>query len=490
MRKFIAVLPVALVSLTSLSVYADKIGVAETNDKAQIMSVKGEFYSPPKSATPPRAEQFVGFVPETRVTRVQALAPTFDKIEIARDENSQFEKRPGLRRGNDSRSDAESRNDFRGHQIGLPVDMPASVAASVAPGALQWSPDATGGVTARFDVTSPGAKALRLGFRVGNVPDGAVLRFAGSGEPARVFSAAADGLADSEGEYWSPIVMGETVQVEVQLASSADRGAFELKLMGASHLFADPSRPNADLQRAISKAGSQSCEVNVVCSPDAAVAQTAAAVARMVYTKGGSSFLCTGTLLNDTDPNTQRSHFYTANHCISTARVAGTLQTFWNYQSSTCGGTTSAQSTTLTGGAFLRATDFNSDITLLELKEPPPAGALFAGWNASALANNSAIIGVHHPAGDIKKLSLGTMTNNAAPGFDGKRGTYYQVVWNSGVTEGGSSGSGIFTKSGAGNYELRGGLLGGSSFCTAQSSPDIYSRLDLKFDLLRPFLAP
>jgi hypothetical protein len=210
----------------------------------------------------------------------------------------------------------------------------------------------------------------------------------------------------------------------------------------------------------------------------------------MVYTKGGSSFLCTGTLLNDTDKSTQRPFFYSANHCISTSTVANTLQTFWNYQSTTCGGTSPGTFTTRTGGAFLRVTDFNSDITLLELKEAPPSGALYAGWNARTAATGASIIGIHHPAGDIKKISLGSITNNDAPAFGGRTGRYYQVTWSSGVTEGGSSGSGIFTKSSSGSYQLRGGLLGGSSFCTSPTSPDVYSRMDLKFSLLQPFLAP
>jgi lysyl endopeptidase len=477
MRKLFAALPLAVLSL---AVNANKIDVAETGAENQTLSVEGEVYVAPKSELSRRIEQFVGFIPEYRVTRVQVLAPTFDKIEVAREENSRFEKRPDLR----------ERNEFRGHQIGLPAIVSDSAASVVAPKALHWMPDSTGGVVARFDVTSPGAKALRLGFAVGNVPDGAALRFVGSADPSNVFAASADGLADSEGQYWSPVVLGDTVQVEVQLASMNDREAFELSLMGASHLFADPTRTDSELQKAISKAGSQSCEVNIVCSSDTAAKATAAAVARMVYTTSGGSFLCTGTLLNDTVTTTSRPFFYTANHCISTSTVANTLQTFWNYQATTCGGTSPGTFTTRTGGAFLRATDFNSDITLLELKEAPPSGALFAGWNAGTLANNSGIVGIHHPAGDVKKISLGTMTNNGAPGFGGKTGAYYQVVWRSGVTEGGSSGSGIFTKSSSGSYQLRGGLLGGSSFCTAQSSPDIYSRMDLKFSILQPYLAP
>jgi lysyl endopeptidase len=381
--------------------------------------------------------------------------------------------------------------DERAQQIGLPAYMSETASRGLAPNALTWLPDGLGGAVARFDVTSAEAKAIRLGFNVGNVPRGATLRFVGNAENNRVFAVSGADIAGTEdGEYWSPIVLGDTISVEIQLRSLRDRNQLELEVFGASHLFANPAQNDNDLLKA-TKAGSASCEVNIACSSDSAAKAVAAAVMRLVFTKGGSSFLCTGTLLNDTDTATTRPYIYSANHCISTSTVANTLQTFWNYQSSTCGGTSSGPSTTLAGGAFLRVTDFNSDITLMEMKQPPPSGALFAGWNAGTVANNTGIVGIHHPAGDIKKISLGTMTNNNVQSFGGRTSPYYQVVWNSGVTEGGSSGSAIFTKSStSGKYQLRGGLLGGSSFCDAQSAPDVYSRMDLKFNLLQPFLAP
>ena len=493
MRKLITAIPFAIFSLSALStIAAERIdatsgasgGSGGSGADNFVTSVESEVYYAPLDKRALPAERFVGFTPAHMVSRVSLIAPIQAEVKQARLDNVRYEKR-----GNPATDDAVPQE--RAQQIGLPAFIGEAASRRLAPGALIWLPDGIGGAVARFDVTSADAKAIRLGFSVGNMPRGATLRFVGSAENDRVFTVpGADISAAEEGEYWSPIVLGDTISVEVQLRSFRDRGSLELEVFGASHLFANPAQDDNDLLKA-TKAGSASCEINIVCSADAAAKAVAAAVTRLIFTKSGSSFLCTGTLLNDTDTTTTRPYIYSANHCISTSTVANTLQTFWNYQSATCGGTSSGPFTTLAGGAFLRVTDFNSDITLLEMKQAPPSGALFAGWNAGTVANNTSIVGIHHPAGDIKKISLGTMNNNNAPGFDGKTGTYYQVVWNSGVTEGGSSGSAIFTKSStSGSYQLRGGLLGGSSFCNAPTSPDIYSRMDLKFNLLQPFLAP
>lgn len=67
--------------------------------------------------------------------------------------------------------------------------------------------------------------------------------------------------------------------------------------------------------------------------------------------------------------------------------------------------------------------------------------------------------------------------------------------WLSGTTEGGSSGSAIFTAGPAG-YALRGRLYGGSATCANTGSlatpgnRDYYSRFDVAFPAIRQFLAP
>lgn len=495
MRKLIISIPLVMLSLTAAAAdRAAMISQAEnpanspsSSVTSAVTSTDSEIYYAPLDKRALPQERFVGFTPAHMVARVSLIAPTEDDVKQARIDNERVAKR-GIAAG--SETELVAPRDERAQQIGLPAYMSETASRGLAPNALTWMPDGMGGTVARFDVTSADAKAIRLGFNVGNMPRGATLRFVGNAENDRVFAVAGADIASSEdGEYWSPIVLGDTISVEIQLRSPRDRNQIELEVFGASHLFASPAQNDNDLLKATK--ASSSCEVNIACSSDSAAKAVAAAVMRLVFTKSGSSFLCTGTLLNDTDTATTRPYIYSANHCISTSSVANTLQTFWNYQSATCGGTTSGPSTTLAGGAFLRVTDFNSDITLMEMKQPPPSGALFAGWNAGTVANNTGIVGIHHPAGDIKKISLGTMTDNNVQSFGGRTSPYYQVVWNSGVTEGGSSGSAIFTKSSSsGKYQLRGGLLGGSSFCNAQSAPDVYSRMDLKFNLLRPYLAP
>jgi hypothetical protein len=86
--------------------------------------------------------------------------------------------------------------------------------------------------------------------------------------------------------------------------------------------------------------------------------------------------------------------------------------------------------------------------------------------------------------------SGGFGTTSLAPG-----GSFLVANWNSiatGVTEGGSSGSGIFSYSPQAGYQLRGGLLGGPSSCSAAPSSlyDYYSRFDQVYSQVAYWLDP
>ena len=54
--------------------------------------------------------------------------------------------------------------------------------------------------------------------------------------------------------------------------------------------------------------------------------------------------------------------------------------------------------------------------------------------------------------------------------------THWQVVWNSGVTEVGSSGSGLWNPA---NHRLLGTLSGGESDCTTPTGPDCYGKFSV-----------
>lgn len=337
---------------------------------------------------------------------------------------------------------------------------------------LNWLPLANGGSAARFEVSSTGAVALRAGLSLrGAGAKSAVLHFAGN--DGRVFEqSGADFAGNALG--WSPVVAGDTATVEIVLPKGVSAKSLSLNIPQLSHLDVSPAASDKAIQKAIGD--SDACEKDIVCrvSPTAAFLSTAKSVARMTFTTGGGTYLCTGTLLNN-NYSPKKRLFWTAAHCISTQTVANTLQTYWFYDATTCNGSVvNSAYTTLSGGAFLRHANTTRDTALLELKTAPPSGAVYSGWSSAAIASTgTAIEGIHHPAGDVKKYSLGSVTG-LSTSIDGKS-PLYRVVWNTGVTEGGSSGSGLFTVTN-GSYQLRGGLYGGTSYCSAPRDPDYYSR--------------
>jgi len=338
---------------------------------------------------------------------------------------------------------------------------------------LNWLPLADGGQAARFEVSSAGAVALRAGLSLRGAGAKSVkLHFAGN--DGRVFEQSGADFAGNE-LGWSPVVAGDTATVEIVLPKGVNAKSLSLKLPQLSHLDVSPAASEKTLQKAVGD--SDYCEKDIVCrvSPPSGFVSTAKSVARMTFTTGGGTYLCTGTLLNNNHSPKKRL-FWTAAHCISTQTVANTLQTYWFYDVTSCGGSTvNPAYTTLSGGAYLRHANGTRDTALLELKTAPPSGAVYAGWSSALIgATGTAIEGIHHPAGDVKKYSLGSVTSLSSS-IDGKS-PLYKVVWNTGVTEGGSSGSGLFTVTSSGGYQLRGGLYGGTSYCSAPRDPDYYSR--------------
>ncbi|MEE7546274.1 serine protease [Xanthomonas sp. Kuri4-1] len=357
-------------------------------------------------------------------------------------------------------------------------------------GKLDWQTAADGSRVATFKITSANAASLRAALQLKGTgagqPDQVTLRFAG--DDGRVFEQSGASFAGSEAG-WSPTVDGATLLVEIALPAGQYPENFSLKIPQLSHLDISPTASTRDMLR-IAIGESDSCQNDVVCrsNPSTGFTNASKAVARMVFTQSGGSYLCTGTLLNNSN-SPKRALFWTAAHCISTQTVANTLQTYWLYDAATCNGNTvSSSAVTLSGGAYLRHANTTRDTALLELKSAPPSGTFYAGWSSTAItATGTAIEGIHHPSGDVKKYSLGTVTALSTT-LDGKS-PLYQVRWTDGTTEGGSSGSALFTTT-SGNYQLRGGLYGGYSFCTAQSDPDYYSRFSDVYSTIQTYLGP
>lgn len=377
-------------------------------------------------------------------------------------------------------------------QIGIGRHLSTEGIARTTP-ALRWIPLKNGGAVARLQVASPDALGLRVGLQVGGLHPHAELRFAGSDEPGRVIAkvtaAEAQSLADGNGLYWTPATDGQTQIIEIYRPAHVKATQARLQAPQVSHLVTN-SRNDFKIIEKVGESGT--CNINAVCRVDQlgpAYVQAKNAVAHMVFVEAGKSYICTGTLLNDTTASTQVPYFYSAAHCISDQTVANTLNTYWGYENTGCTTANGVKQNPLTGGADMLFVDSASDALLLRLKNAAPASATFAGWDASPVALNADVVAIHHPAGDAKKVSLGkSMTGSPYP-------ERFAAGWLEGTTEGGSSGSGIFTRYSDNSYRLRGGLYGGWATCanagnlSNSQNRDFYSRLDLIFPQIKQWIA-
>ncbi len=362
---------------------------------------------------------------------------------------------------------------------------------------LPWVALPDGGFAARVEVTSSGAAALRLALSTGETDPDVTVRFSASAANAKVFgpypgNALAE-AAQRHGAFWSPVLEGDTATIEIYRPADVAAGALQFRLLRVSHLVVAGEGLRAISPKDVADIGtSQSCEIDVACvTPSSqALRDAASAVAKMVFTAAdGGSYACTGTLLSDS-LSTNTPYFYTAAHCIDSAVAAQTLNTYWFFDARACGVTQVPSYVLLAGGAMLLARSDDWDWALVRLNEPPPSGVHFSGWRAETVPAFAVGTGIHHPNGDLKKWSQGT-TQGYEYLDDGTGASFVRMRWNQGATEVGSSGAGLFTYYGAGGYyELRGGLFGGDSSCSARAELDYFSRLDQALPYLRQYLTP
>ena len=358
---------------------------------------------------------------------------------------------------------------------------------------LQWSA-VDGGFAARVTVVSPQAESLRLAVDVMGVPTDVEMVFFGSANPSRLEGPVRVGdIRDRSAPWWTPVTEGEGQTIEFFVPAGHEPKRLGLRVVRASHLLTTPSSNFTKRMEDIGKSGS--CNVDVPCSPassDAAFRGAAASVAQMVFNDGGYTALCSGTLLSDSDPSTQVPYFFSASHCFDNEAapwktpaqmqaVANTLATLWGFEAAACGASTPRSSwTQRSGGATWLYSDPQSDALLLRLNDTPPGDAFFSGWDPNPVQGGASVVTIHHPQGDLKKVTQGAVLGYSFPGVGGGSQPFIETQWSRGTTEGGSSGSGLWTSNGS-QWLFRGALWGGSALCSNMSGTDFYSRFDLVF---------
>ena len=237
---------------------------------------------------------------------------------------------------------------------------------------------------------------------------------------------------------------------------------------------------------------SGNCQVNTSCSEGNEWRNQINSVVRILIKSGFNSFWCSGALLNTTSEDYE-PFILTADHCAKNnsggyASADDVLQWmfYFKYEMPECTGTVLPEAKTMTGAMKIASSaplqNDGSDFYLMLLNETIPANyePYYAGWNISGDLSPSGV-SIHHPAGDVKKISTYT-TPVSNDQWGANPDTHFKVNWaetdnGHGTTEGGSSGSPLFSRAG----RVIGQLTGGESGCSNLSGPDYYGKISFSW---------
>ena len=322
----------------------------------------------------------------------------------------------------------------------------------------------------RLPIHSPGATSISLELRAGALPadsrlwlespDGALRH--GPYGPAQF----------ADGTLFTPLIPGDRARLRLE----AD-GAARLRLLRLFHGYRD----FFSLRSAKDLGDSGSCNIDVACPQAGAWRSDAASVARLQI---GGTRLCSGVLVNNLRQDL-RPYVLTADHCqignAVTDASPNSVVFYWNLRNRQCGGDSRQAdiSQTTTGARFV-ADDVESDFTLLELNQRPPAlyDLYYAGFDANSAAPQDGAA-IHHPSGDTQKISFYRSAQPDRVNIGGGRTvSAWRVTWAEGTTEPGSSGGGLWNQ----QHRLVGLLSGGSASCQARNDPDYFGRLDVAWE--------
>ncbi len=258
---------------------------------------------------------------------------------------------------------------------------------------------------------------------------------------------------------------------------------------------------------------SASCMVNINCAEGANWQDEKRGVAATLQKIEMSFFICSGTLVNNTARNMD-PYFLMAFHCSNNN---GTIATdadlnqwlfYFHWESVDClRNSPRNEYKTMTGASRLVAIplDGGSDGLLLKLKTAVPSdwNVYYNGWDRRNVPATSGV-GIHHPKGDVKKISTFTTTaqNSGKVVFEGSQISAENSGWNvlyaatangHGVTQSGSSGSPLFNQ----NKRVVGTLTGGLASCTNLTGSNVYGKLWYHWDQsadnklwMKPYLDP
>ncbi|NOT84578.1 MAG: trypsin-like peptidase domain-containing protein [Methylococcaceae bacterium] len=368
------------------------------------------------------------------------------------------------------------------HKTGAVYTLPAPITAQQ----LSWE-RVNNGYVARIHVQADQAKRLRLHLKFKQAISAFTFRLQGNLNGTLLTPMDHNPVNGSN--IWLPVTNGDQADLEIFIKDVKLPETLDFSIDAINVIVDDFKGKNNSKINIKSLGYAEEEEWDLTCFKDdidyPALEAAAAATGLINFVRGGGSYICTGTLLNDSDPNTQIPLFATANHCIADQTTANTASFEWFFQATSCkSSSTDSRYAQTYGGAQLLWTDSKNDATLLKLNASPAENVWYSGWDSTELKLSELVWGVHHPHGDHTMVSVGNVTALSVPiVFDDKARTLNTVKFITTGAEPGSSGSGLFTVA-DGSVYWRGDLSSGP----ADYRINNYSNVANFYGAIKPWL--
>lgn len=342
----------------------------------------------------------------------------------------------------------------------------------------QWIDDAVSGYSLwQLAIECPEAKSINLTFSEYVIPKGAKL-FIWSADRQEYLGSFDHRNMDASGIFATGLLHTDKVVIEL-LVPTSQKHQTKLTIGEVVHGYRRVLRNERaealDNEDRGPFGSSGNCHNNVICPVGSDWQLEKRSVVLIVM----SNALCSGALVNNT-ANDGRPYILTANHCVPFSNNVSNWIFYFNHDAPTCNGSSGPINQSISGATF-RAKRAGSDFALVEMSSAPPAAwnAHYAGWDRSDNENITNTVGIHHPSGDVKKISF----DYDPPVKYFLDGTQVWVIdaWDDGVTETGSSGSPLFNQ----HHRIVGQLFAGTSACIGTNENngyDIYGRFGISWN--------
>ena len=385
-----------------------------------------------------------GGLPTTKQTRALRNAEAIPSISVTPDTTEEIED-----------------NQFA-YQIKENIDITKEAAASIVGDVIIY----------RLLIHSENAKSINLIFEPFSLPDNAKM-FLYRPDGGEIYGAYTNRSYKGNVFATTP-VSGDSIMIQCEVPIAAS-DSFSAIISSVNTGF--------DQLRALPAIGRAAyCETDIICQDKGVEDQSRAACLIII---NGTKY-CSGTLIA-TDSNSE-SFVLTSAHClrdnytdIFDSTLANKCVFYFGYNTPICETNIVSSYEKSISGSNVASSHPEKDMALLKLSQRPPVDYMTyeSGWNVE-LAPHGPVTCIHHPNGDLMKISISG--NDPSPisfAVDGLTENAHWLVdiWDTGITEGGSSGAPLYDTNGL----IIGALSGGSSFCDSRGN-DKFWRLNSVWD--------